>query len=476
MKTVAIIGAGITGLTTAYYLKRAGFSVKLFEVKGRAGGAIRSIRKDGYIAECGPNTILETSPKITKLIQDVGLLSRRMETKPDSKTRFLVRFGRPIAAPNSPIDFLKTDLFSFSAKLAFFREPFISKRRQGDEESVADFVVRRLCPEFLDHAVDAMVGGIYAGDPSKLSLQHAFPKLMKLETLYGSLIKGQIFGARKRTKTHEIAKDRASAFSFDEGLEVLPERISLILGDRVELETRLTGISQTSDGWSLRLLNAGEEVHTEFDAVVYAGSTINLAKLPLELLRDTYFAHQAKATEFFDLNLFSEIRYPPVSSVVLGYRREDVAHPCKGFGMLIPKVENFRILGTLFSSVMFPNRAPEGHLTFTSYIGGERNPNTASLAPEELFTLVHEDLKRLLNIKGLPTFRHHAYFPSAIPQYNVGYGRFLKLMAYIEDRAKGLFFAGNYRGGISLADSIVSGCNMAERVGHFLKSTHTVNA
>ena len=161
---------------------------------------------------------------------------------------------------------------------------------------------------------------------------------------------------------------------------------------------------------------------------------------------------------------FSEVRYPPVASLVLGFRREDVAHPCCGFGMLIPKVEGFKILGTIFSSALFPNRAPAGHLTLTSYIGGERFPELASRQQAELVALTMADLRRLLGVRGEPTFAHSVYWPRAIPQYNLGYGRFRALMTDLEDKAEGLFFAGHYRDGISLGDSIVSGVNIADRV------------
>jgi oxygen-dependent protoporphyrinogen oxidase len=171
------------------------------------------------------------------------------------------------------------------------------------------------------------------------------------------------------------------------------------------------------------------------------------------------------------LGTFAEIRYPPVASVVLGFRREDVAHPCDGFGMLIPKVEGFKILGTIFSSSLFPNRAPAGHLTLTSYVGGERYPELASLPPDKLFALTCEDLRVLLGVKGKPTFQHSVFYPKAIPQYNLGYGRYRTLMAEIEDKASGLFFAGHFRDGISLSDTIVSACNVADRAGEFLRAT-----
>jgi oxygen-dependent protoporphyrinogen oxidase len=140
--------------------------------------------------------------------------------------------------------------------------------------------------------------------------------------------------------------------------------------------------------------------------------------------------------------------------------------------MLVPKIEGFKILGTIFSSSLFPNRAPAGHLTLTSYVGGERYPELASKPPQELFDLTCADLRVLLGVKGKPTFQHSVFWPKAIPQYNLGYGRFRALMTEIEGKAPGLFFAGHFRDGISLGDCIVSGCNMAERVATFLKTTN----
>ena len=198
MKSVAVIGAGITGLTAAFYLKRQGVPVTIYEASGRVGGVIQSLRQNGWLAEFGPNTILETSPKIAQLVRDAGLQPRRLDPDPKAEARYVVRYRRPIEMPGSPAGFFTTGLFTWKAKLAVLREPFVPRRRDGAEESIAEFVKRRLNQEFLDHAIDALVAGVYAGDPYKLSVQQAFPKLAQLEARYGSLIKGQIFGARER--------------------------------------------------------------------------------------------------------------------------------------------------------------------------------------------------------------------------------------------------------------------------------------
>jgi oxygen-dependent protoporphyrinogen oxidase len=451
LKSVAIIGAGVTGLTAAFYLKRKGVPVTVYEAGGRAGGVIQSSRQNGFLAESGPNTLLETSPKISQLIRDAGLESRRLDTDPNASARFVVRGKRPVEMPSSQAGIFASELLSAKAKFALMREPFVPPRRDGVEESVAEFVTRRLNREFLDRLVDALVAGVYAGDPHKLSVQHAFPKLSQLEEKYGSLIKGQFFGAGERKKTGEISKDRAPKFSFDEGLQVLPDTLASQLGDSLKLNAAVTKLAQTSDGWRVATSNS----EFEHSAVIYCGTAFKLAELKIE------------SQTPLDFSIFSEIRYAPVASVVLGFRREDVAHPCEGFGMLIPKIEGFKILGTIFSSSLFPNRAPARHILLSSYIGGERYPELAALPPEKLVELVCEDLRVLLGVKGRPVFQHVTLYPKAIPQYNVGYGKFKNLMDEIESKARGLFFAGSFRDGVSLADSIVSGCNIAERVEKF---------
>jgi oxygen-dependent protoporphyrinogen oxidase len=457
MRSVGVIGAGITGLTAAFYLKRQGLVVTVYEASDRVGGAIQSVRVEGgYQAEFGPNTILETSPKVGQLVRDAGLAARRLDPDPRAEARYVVRYHRPIAMPGSPVGFFTSKLFTAKAKLALLREPFVPPRRDGKEESVAEFVLRRLGQEFLDHAIDALVAGVYAGDPYKLSVPQAFPKLAQLESRYGSLIKGQIFGGRERKQRGEVAKDRAPKFSFDEGLQVLPDTLREQLGDAMRLNTSVTRLTQLADGWALDLRAQGQRMQAEHHAVIYAGTAYRLAEM------------EARTPVPLNLNTFAQIRYPPVASVVLGFRREDVTHPCEGFGMLIPRVEGFKILGTIFSSSLFPNRAPAGHLTLTSYVGGERNPDLALLPPDKLFALTCEDLRGLLGVKGKPTFQHSVFYPRAIPQYNVGYGRFRELMSDIEQKAPGLFLAGHYRDGISLSDTIVSGCNVAERVGAYL--------
>jgi oxygen-dependent protoporphyrinogen oxidase len=363
--------------------------------------------------------------------------------------------------PDSLFSFLATPLFSAPAKLRLMLEPFVSRRDASREESIAEFAQRRLGREFLHHAIDALVGGIYAGDPRKLSVSQAFPKLHALEQEYGSLIKGQIFGHRRRQRSGEKSKAHAKKLSFDEGLQVLPDAICASLKERIRLNSPVTALTQKGNAWRVNFRANGNAMQTEHSAVVYAGTAFALSKIEIQARRP------------LDVSTFDEIEYPPVASVVLGFRREDVAHPLDGFGVLIPRCEGFQILGSIFSSSLFPGRAPDGHVCLTSYIGGARSPELAQQSPDQLFALTVRDLRELLGIRGEPTFRHHVLFVRAIPQYNLGYQAFRDRMSEIEGSAPGLFLAGHYRDGISVSDCIVSGENVAARITEHLAAARS---
>jgi oxygen-dependent protoporphyrinogen oxidase len=457
MKSIGIIGGGITGLTAAFQLQKAGIPFTLYEGSDRVGGPIQSIREGKYLAECGPNTILETSPIIPEMICELGLESRRIFSDPAASNRYIARGGRPVALPTSPLAFIKTPLFSPKAKLRLGLEPFIGRSDPAVEESVGEFVVRRLGDEFLDYAINPLVGGVYAGDPALLSVKHAFPKLLALEQRYGSLIRGQIFGARERKRRGAVSKQNAPKFSFDEGLEVLTRTLHQRMQDSISLRHRITLLQRSERGWRVTAQTSGKEGVDEHAALIVAIPAHDLAKLKVE------------GTNVPDLSGLKEVYYPPVASVVLGFRREAVKHPLDGFGVLVPEAEGMNILGTIFSSSLFPGRAPEGHVTLTSYLGGARAPELATSSDGALVENTLMDLRNLLGVTGAPTYRHTFVFKKAIPQYNVGYGRFKDLMTRLEAVAPGLLIGGHCRDGISLGDSIASGQQMAEKAQQFLE-------
>ena len=451
MKPVAIIGGGITGLTAAFKLTQVGIPVTLFESTDRVGGVIQTVRDRDYLAECGPNTILETSPLIGELISDLGLEERRIYSSDQAENRYIVRDKRPVKLPRSPLAFLTTPLFSYRAKARLLAEPFIRRAPADVEENLASFVRRRIGREFLDYAINPFVAGVYAGSPEQLSVREAFPKLHALEQRYGSLILGQALGARERKRSGNVSKQNAPKFSFDQGLGTLTDALGQRLKEQIRTGQAIGKLIKQNGAWSLG--QAGE----------HSGVLLALPAFRLAEMRVTC------ESKPISLSMLAGIQYAPVASVVLGFRREDVEHPLDGFGALNPEVEQLNSLGTVFSSSLFPNRAPLGQVLLTSYVGGLRAPHLVSKTPDELCKLVMADLKTVLGVNGEPTYRHVFVHRRAIPQYDIGYGRFKTFMNDLEKSVSGLFFAGHCRDGVSLIDSITSGHEAADRIANHLK-------
>ena len=448
---VAVIGGGVTGLTAATELRRAGVEVTVFEGAARPGGVVAAEREDGWLRELGPNSLLEGTTEIAEFIDGLGLGPRRLYASPEAKRRYIVRGGRPVALPASPLGFVTTPLFSARAKLRLLGEPWRPRGRTDAEETVADFVTRRLGPEFLDYAINPFVAGVYAGDPRRLSVRQAFPKLFAIEQEHGSLIRGAL--AHRNTS----GGPKGRIFSFPEGLGEIATAAAARLGGALRLNHRVQTVVRANGGWRLGISAEGREETAEFNAVVCALPADALAALPF-----------AGVPEAAGLATLREIAHPPVVSVFTGYRREQVAHALDGFGLLMPEVERGRILGTLFSSTLFPGRAPEGHVALTTFIGGMRAPDLATRDDEALRALVAEELGRLLGVRGDPVVFRVQRWPRAIPQYAPGYARFKEAMATAERGAPGLFLGGNSRDGISLANCIGAGRRLAREVTAFM--------
>ena len=453
MKPVAIIGGGITGLTAAFKLTQVGIPVTLFESTDRVGGVIQTVRDGNYLAECGPNTILETSPLIGELISDLSLAERRIYSSDQAENRYIVRNKRLVRLPRSPLSFLATSLFSFRAKARLMAEPFIRRAPADEEESLAKFVRRRIGREFLDYAINPFVAGVYAGAPETLSVREAFPKLHALEQRYGSLLLGQVLGARERKRKGGVLKQNAAKFSFDQGLGTLTDALGQRLKEQIRTGQAIGKLTRQNGAWSLG--QAGD-----YSAVLLALPAFRLAEMQVTC--------ESKPVS---LAMLGDIHYAPVASVALGFHRQDVEHSLDGFGALNPEVEQLHSLGTIFSSSLFPGRAPLGQVLLTSYVGGLRAPHLVSKTPDELCELVMDDLKTVLGVNGESTYRHVFVHRRAIPQYDIGYGRFKTFMNDLEKSVSGLFFAGHCRDGVSLMDSIVSGHEAAGRIAnHFKKS------
>lgn len=446
---VAILGAGVTGLAAARALAQRGRAVRVFDCASRIGGPVQSERDDQWLIEAGPNSLLET-PDVRTLIAELGLEPHKRYAQPEAKRRYIVRDGRPVAAPASPPALLQSPLFSLGAKLRVLAEFTKRRRVRTVDLSLAEFVRAHFGQELVDYGLNPFVSGVYAGDPTKLSARYAFPSLWAAEQSHGSILRAQIAAARERRRAGGGAGP-APVLSFTEGLGMLPRALAAALPEgSVELEARVETLV-TDGAWKL-VWSRDQETRTEsFDRVLLALPAAALARLTVGTLGERPLAE------------LDNIDYPPVASVFLGYRREQVRHPLDGFGVLAPQCEHRQILGVLFSSSLFAGRAPAGHVALTVMCGGALRPDLGRAPLTQLLPIVREELRGLLGVDGEPVFvRHHAW-PRAIPQYALGYGRYLDLMTRLEQQHPGLLVGGHVRDGISVPACLAAGRRLAER-------------
>lgn len=438
---IAIVGTGITGLTAAWNLKNKGQQVDLFEQHGYAGGSIKSIRENDWLLEYGPNTLLVKDRSVVDFLKSLEIWEERVIANPESSNRFIVKNGQFVKLPISVFEAITTPLFSATGKLAILKEPFISRTNNRDE-TVAQFVERRIGKEMLDYALNPFIAGIYANRPEKLSLRHTFPRMYELEQEYGSLVWGSFAGKND-------TEDRVSRqlISFENGLHQIVDAITNQL-EEIYFNHEITNIQKINEGWFLKSKFGDKGPYQEviLNVPLYKWSEKLLPIQPAELKE------------------IQKVEYPPLSVFHLGFKKDQVQHPLDGFGFLVPEKEGRNILGALFSSTLFPGRAPADSHLLTVFVGGGRQPELAEKDSQELIKIVLDDLEDLIGLNGEPTFKEHVFWPGSIPAYHTGYDDVLDVFESIETRNNGLHLAGNFRNGVSVPDCIKNGILLAEQI------------
>ncbi|MDZ7695204.1 MAG: protoporphyrinogen oxidase [Balneolaceae bacterium] len=431
--------------------EKKGLSISLFEKNGEPGGVIKSKQEQEWLLEGGPNTIMARSEQLWNLIDQLGLNDQIVQTGKEASRRYIVKDGRPTPLPQSLMQFAKTDLLSISAKFRLFKEPFIEK---GDSlESIADFFERRLGTEVVDYAVNPFVAGIYAGDPKKLSIRHTLSKVYELEQKYGSIIKGAV-KSRGNSKP-KSAKSRHGLISFKKGIQQLPKALGEKLGDNIHYECPISSFKRRENRWTL---SSADEIFSGFDALLYTAPLHQLSPIVIQM---------EKARLVSQLN---SMPYAPVAIVSLGFPIDQIEHSLDGFGMLVPEVEPFNILGVLFSSSLFQGRAPQDHALLTCFAGGQRNPEHVNLPDDRLIKMVTDDLDQLLGCSGEPVFSSIHHWKKAIPQFGLNHQNYLDLMEELETANPGFYMTGNFRREVSVPGCIEQAYETAGRIASFFES------
>lgn len=466
---VCVVGAGISGLTTAYRLLESAkktqrkLKVTVLEASGRAGGIIETLRTDGFVMERGPDSIITEKPQAAALCREIGLESRLIPTGKAGGASMVVRDGRllPIPeglhlmAPSKLRSFAFSKLVSWPGKLRMAADLLIPPKLDGEEESLAAFVRRRLGNEALERIAQPMVGGIYTADPERLSLAATMPRFIELERKYGSVIRG-LAAARKSRDQAAVGSARGPRYdlfvSLDEGLEVLPERLVERIGpDSIRFGFAVDRVERRRNGW--RAVNKHGAV--EADAICLATPAARTAAML------TSQAPEISA----DL---AGIESTSAATLNLAYRRQDIAHPLDAFGFVVPAIENTTILACTFCSVKYGGRAPEDFVLLRTFVGGALSPQNFDLDDDELIARAEADLTRLLDIRGKPVRRELARWPSSMPQYHVGHIARIERVEAATRHHPGLELAGNAYRGTGIPDCVRSGDEAAARIEKFL--------
>jgi protoporphyrinogen/coproporphyrinogen III oxidase len=448
-----VIGGGISGLACAFHLQQGGIPVRVLDAGVRPGGLISTQEKDGFRFELGPQSFLSTEP-LLKLIDALGLNNELLHA--DSRApRYILFRGQLVPAPLAPPSLLTTPLLGAPTKWRLSTEMFRRTNPPSTDESIAAFVRRKFGDELLDRIVAPFVSGIYAGDPEKLSLRASFPKLHEFEMKYGSVLRGAMKSRPAK------GSPRPGLCSFREGMETLPRALSARLGDALLSATTVVGArhgkANGNSSFEVDLTRNGHR-ETHLASAVILAAPVNAVSEILKGVSDKFAAP------------FAHIEYAPLAVVAAGYRRDQVRHSGNGFGFLVPRSEGLRVLGTVWNSSLFPERAPENMTCFTSFAGGATDPALCGKTEDEIAEIICGEVGRVLGITKPPVTRLVHRYARALPQYNLGHSETVSALGAAASAVPGLFLAGNYLSGPSIGSCVEQANQTADAVRVYLAS------
>jgi oxygen-dependent protoporphyrinogen oxidase len=455
-RDVVVVGAGIAGLAAAYEAQRRGLTVRVLEAAPRAGGVIRTERFEGWVVDAGPDSLLVQKPAAVALCRELGIAERLVSTLPP-RTAYVLRDRRlhPIVEgsflgfPVRAGALARSSLVSVAGRLRMACEIAVPRARDEEDESIASFVRRRFGGEAVDYLAEPLLAGIHAGDVDRLSIRALFPRLVEAERQHGSVIRAfRALNARP--------SPRGAFVSLPGGTGELVEHLTAALAPgTLTLSTRAADLRRAGN-YVVEWPDGAARARAVILAVPGAAAAGLLRGL------DTTLA-----------GLCDQLRYASTATVAFGYRREQVRHPMRGTGFVVPRVERHPLLAGTWVSSKWPGRAPDGHVLLRAFLGGGRDPHRLDRSDDELIETARDALAELLDIAGDPVFARLSRYTDQSPQYEVGH---LERVAALDQRAArlpGLFLAGSAFGAIGIPDCIADGRDAAARAAAFVATMAT---
>jgi len=461
LKKVAVIGGGISGLATAYYLRQCNpdLEIQIFESENRCGGLLETVKRPDALMECGPDAIFNEKPWALELCREIGLEPELIPTRSENRRSFILNQGKlcPIpggfylTAPRSFKAWLNLPGMSWLGKLRMLGDLFLPARQDNEDESVADFVRRRFGKETLEKLAQPMIAGVYTSRPETLSLLATFPQFRVMEKKYGSIIRA--LAAQRGTES--ASGPRYALFSsLKNGMGSLPEKLSELLKEMILSATPAVKIEKESEGW---------KVLTPWSAYVADALCVAVPSYAaVKLLREDCPELSAQ---------LDEIRYEPVATINFLVSRNVVGNPLEGFGFVVPASERSSLIGCSFSHQKFEGRTVhENHVLLRAFVGGAYGHLVFGQTDEAMVETVFSELKRILNINGEPVETLLRRYPLGMPQYEVGHLKKMETLFGEAEKNPGLFLTGIAYKGIGIPDCVKSAKETAKQISIYFAS------
>lgn len=455
-KSIIVIGSGVAGLSTAFLIKElckkrdTPISITILESATRHGGATRTDVIDGYICEHGPNGFLDNEPLTLELVRLLGIESELVKANENSAKRYIYHGNKLRKVPTKPLAFLLSSILPLSSKLRMAMELFVPAKKDDEDETIYSFGKRRLGKRFADYLLDPMVSGIFAGNINEMSIAAAFPKIVNMEKRFGGLFKAMLKMRTNRNNNKASggpSGPNAVLHTFRQGMGFLTDSLHDELSKNL-----ITGVCVEAVSWEDGKFKVVSKNHMwKADGVVVACPSYEAAKI-------------LKIMDPLTAAAIDEISYAPVDVICHGHNRDDITNKLDGFGVLIPRLEKIRSLGSLWCDCIFPNQAPTGYRLLRTLLGGAHDRECVQLTEEQLSSIVYNDHKKIMGVTKEPLFQRVYRHTRGIAQYTVGHLDRVRKADIMENQLPGFYLTGASYRGVSVNASIKD----AFRIAHSL--------